>query len=144
VTIIWVVGLILNKITFDTLPIFLTISLLFSAYSICIYRINRIIIDPQDKKISILKINLLKGSKTEFIDFEQLQFSFRNEKIGLRSPIINVCKIYQNNKLIASFIPGQDGWSDSKVNELVLELSKAGITRQIDKYNDREVEINGL
>ena len=143
-TIIWIVGLILNKITLVTLPIFIIISLLLFAYSVCVYRINRIFIDSQVKKINIQKINLLKGSKKEFIDFEQLQFSFRYEKIGLRSPLVNVCKLYRKDKLIASFIPDQDGWTKNKVNELALELSKAGITRQIDKFNDREIEINGL
>jgi hypothetical protein len=74
-TIIWVVALLINKTTFDTLPIFLMISLLLFVYSVFIYRINRIIIDSQDKKINIQKINLLKGSKTEFVNFEQLQYS---------------------------------------------------------------------
>jgi len=73
-----------------------------------------------------------------------LQYTYTKGKTSLHSRVVNICRLYLNEKEIAAIIPDRDGWTDDTVNDLAKCLVNLGVAKKFIGYGFKDAEINGL
>jgi hypothetical protein len=141
---IFLFGVVTRPKFISTWPLMLILSVALVTWSILMYRLNLIEIDTTNGEAIITETNLLNKKKIRSYPLSELQFTYKKGKTSLYSRVVNICRLYLNNKEIAAFIPDKDGWTDDTVNNLVKGLVNLGLSKKFVGYSFKDAEIDGL
>jgi hypothetical protein len=113
-------------------------------YSVLMYRLNLIEIDTLNREAILTETNLIGHKRVKSYPLGNLQFTYTKGKTSLYSRVVNICRLFLNDKEIAAIIPDHDGWTDDTVNDLAKGLVDLGVSKKFIGYSSKDIEINGL
>lgn len=108
------------------------------------YRLNAIEIDAGGGNVVFIETNLLGMQARRTYSLSALSFTYKVGKISLYSRSVNICKLFINNKELATVTPDRDSWTDESVNSLVKVLIKAGINKKFTGCSLKDAKIIDL
>ena len=141
---IFLFGVITEPSFISTWPLMLILTVLLVTYSVLMYRLNLIEIDTINGEAILSETNLLRNKRVKSYPLRNLQFTYKKGKTSLYGRVVNICRLYLNDKEIAAIIPDHDGWTDDTVNDLVKGLVNLGVSKKFIGYSSKDAEINGL
>jgi hypothetical protein len=141
---IFLFGVITKPSFISTWPLMLILSVALVTWSVLTYRLNLIEIDTMNGEATLTKTNLLRKKRVRSYTLSDLQFTYKKGKTSLYSRVVNICRLYLNDKEIAAIIPDQDGWTDDTVNDLARGLVNLNVSKKFIGYSAKDAEINGL
>ena len=141
---VYFIGLLTKEVSVSSWPFALGLTLVLSAFSLFIYRLNIIHIDTVKQEITLTETNLVKRQKSKTWSLNGLQFTYRVGRTSPRSRSLNILTFFINDKEVGKVIPDNHGWTDHTVNELALGLVNLGVPKKFTGYSFKDAEIKGL
>jgi hypothetical protein len=138
-----VFALLSTRFSMKNWPLLICFDVIYLAFCFLSKSLSEIQIDEERKKLTVIKSNLLNIKRYKYYDFTRLQYTYKRKAIGAGrvAIIVNVCTLYNADKIVADLIPTKDGWDDDEILNLVYQLIDMGVPKKFVGYGLKDVEL---
>jgi Ca2+/Na+ antiporter len=119
----------------------ITLLVLLLSYNLFTSRLNKIHLDNDNRKLTLIYRNYFGARKSIVHDLSNIKFTYKRQATSFRGGVKNVYSIYNFDKRIEQLIPDQDGWDDSEIFSFVHGLINAGIEKKFIGYTLKDAKI---
>lgn len=98
-------------------------------------------LDQLNKTLNLIYGNYFKEVEAKHYDYQKLEYTYKKQKTSFRGGVKNVCSIYYGDKRLAKLIPGDSGWDEGEISNLVYDLVNLGVKKKFIGYLLKDVEI---
>jgi hypothetical protein len=115
--------------------------LLFLAFNFMTLRLKEIHLDNPNSHMKLIYENYFGLKKTLKYDLNQMEFTYKQQAISLRSGLRNVCTLYSNNKKVARLVQHEDDWSTDEIRRFISGLLESNVKKKITGNSLKDAQI---